>query len=77
MRPVCLNDFVNDEFVKYISIIGSVASLIGIAFTYWQIYKTRCAAEPAKDASLQTQKAISRNLLISDISICIKYNEEI
>jgi len=72
-----LNDCVNDEFVKWISIIGSVASLIGIAFTYWQIYKTRRAAEAAKDASLQTQKAISRNLLISDVSNCMKHIEEI
>ena len=67
----------SNEFVKRIGIIGSVASLIGIAFAYWQIYKTRQAAEAAKDASLQTQKIISRNLLISDVSNCMKHIEEI
>ncbi len=43
----------------------------------WQIYKTRRAAEAAEVASLQTQKSILRNLLLSDVSICIKHIEEI
>ncbi len=69
--------FVNDEFVKWIGFIGSVASLIGLPIAIWQIYKTRRAAEAAEVASLQTQKSILRNLLLSDVSICIKYIEEI
>ena len=67
----------NSEIVNWISIIGSFASLIGLAFAYWQIYKTRKAAESAEKASRQTKEAISRNLLIYDISTCIKYIEEI
>lgn len=43
----------------------------------WQIYKTRRAAEAAEVASLQTQKSILRNLLLSDVSTCIKHIEEI
>lgn len=67
----------SDEFVKWIGFIGSVASLIGLPIAIWQIYKTRRAAEAAKEASLQTQKSILRNLLLSDVSICIKHIEEI
>ena len=69
--------FMSDEFVKWIGFIGSVASLIGLPIAIWQIYKTRRAAEAAKEASLQTQKSILRNLLLSDVSICIKHIEEI
>ncbi len=67
----------NDEFVKWIGIIGSVASLIGLPVAIWQIYKTRRAAEAAREASLQTQKVISRNLFISDVSTCVKHIEEL
>ena len=67
----------SDEFIKWIGVIGSVASLIGIAFAYWQIYKTRQAAEAAKDAADRTQKFISRNLLLSDVSTCTRNLEEI
>ena len=67
----------SDEFIKWIGVIGSIASLIGIAFAYWQIYKTRQAAEAAKDAADRTQKFISRNLLLSDVSTCTRNLEEI
>ena len=67
----------SDEFVKWIGVIGSVASLVGLPIAIWQIYKTRRAAEAAEIASLQTQKSILRNLLLSDVSICIKHIEEI
>ena len=69
--------FMSDEFVKWIGIIGSVASLVGLPIAIWQIYKTRRAAEAAEVASLQTQKSILRNLLLSDVSICIKYIEPV
>lgn len=67
----------NSDIVNWISIIGSFLSLIGVIIALVQISKTRRAAEAAKNASIQTQKAISRNLLISDISICLKHNEEV
>ncbi len=67
----------NDEFVKWISVIGSIASLIGLPVAIWQIYKTRRAAEAATKAVIRTQKAISRNLLLSDISNCTRNTEEI
>ncbi|MGC2238437.1 MAG: hypothetical protein WA584_19945 [Pyrinomonadaceae bacterium] len=66
----------NSELVNWISIVGSFLSLLGVIIALIQISKTRRAAEAAKDASLQTQKAISRNLLISDVSNSIKHIEE-
>jgi len=67
----------SDEFIKWIGVLGSLASLVGLPIAIWQIYKTRRAAEAAETASLQTQKSILRNLLLSDVSICIKHIEEI
>ncbi len=65
-----------DNLYWWLSILGSLASLIGFPVALWQIYKTRRIAEAAKDASIQTQKAISRNLLLSDISICVRHIQE-
>ena len=67
----------SSELVNWISIIGSFLSLIGVIIALVQISKTRRAAEAAKDASLQTQNAISRNLLLSDVSTCVKHIEEL
>ena len=67
----------SSELVNWISIIGSFLSLTGVIIALVQISKTRRAAEAAKDASIETQKAISRNLLLSDVSNCVKHIEEI
>jgi len=67
----------SDEFVKWIGVIGSVASLVGLPIAIWQIYKTRRAAEAAKNSADRTQKFISRNLLLSDVSTCTRNLEEI
>lgn len=67
----------SSEFVNWISIIGSFLSLFGVIIALIQISKIRHAAEAAKDASLQTQNAILRNLLLSDVSVCVKHTEEI
>lgn len=72
-----MGNFMNDEFVKWIGVIGSVASLIGLPVAIWQIYKTRHAAEAAKDASNKTQKIISQNLLLTDISTCAKLIDDV
>lgn len=67
----------SDEFIKWIGIIGSVASLVGIYYAIKQINKTLEAAEAAKEAALKTRKVISRNLLLSDVSTCTRIIEEI
>ncbi len=67
----------SSEIVNWISITGSFLSLAGVIIAVWQIYKTRRVAEAAKDAALKTQEAISRNLLLSDVSTCAKNIEEI
>ena len=67
----------NSEFVNWISVLGSLASLIGLPIAIWQIRKTRRVAEAAREASNQTQKTISNNLLIADVSTCTRNLEEI
>ena len=67
----------NDEFVKWIGVIGSIASLVGLPVAIWQIYKTRRATEAATKAVLRTQNIISRNLILSDTSTCTRNLEEI
>lgn len=57
--------------------MGSIASLIGFPVAIWQIVKTRHIAEATKKATLKTQKAISHNLILSDISTSIKNIEQI
>ena len=66
-----------DSLANWASIIGFFVSLIGITFAIWQINKTRRAAEAATEASNRTQKTISRNLLLSDVSICTKNLDDI
>lgn len=67
----------SSEIVNWIGVIGSFLSLIGVIIAIWQIRKTRRIAQAAKDASERTQKIISRNLLLSDVSTCTKNLEEI
>lgn len=67
----------NDEFAKWIGVIGSVASLIGLPIAIWQIYKTRRATEAATRAVLRTQNTISRNLILTEASTCTRNLEEI
>ncbi len=61
----------------WLGLLGSIASLIGLPVAIWQIYKTKKIALAAKTASLETQRAISRNLLLSDVSVCVRHIEEI
>ena len=67
----------NSEIINIIGVVGSFLSLIGVIIAIWQINKTKRIAQAAKDASDRTQKIISRNLLLSDVSTCTKNLEEI
>lgn len=67
----------SENLYWWLGLLGSIASLIGLPVAIWQISKTRKVAEAAKDASLATQKAISRNILLSDVLVCVKHIEEI
>ena len=62
----------NSEIVNWISIIGSILSLIGVGIAIWQIRLVKKAAVAAKEAADQTQKTISQNLLLSNVHTCIK-----
>ncbi len=67
----------NSEIVNWISIIGSILSLLGVGIAIRQISLVKKAAVAAKDAANQTQKTISQNLLLSNVHTCIKNLEEI
>lgn len=67
----------SSELVNWISIIGSVLSLISLWIAIEQIRKTKHAAEAALEASNHTQQIISRNLLLSDVKTCLRNLEEI
>lgn len=67
----------SSDLLNWISIFGSLLSLIGVIIAIVQIRKTRRAAEAAKDASLQAQRTISRNLLLSDVPTCTRNLEQI
>lgn len=66
-----------NEVANWITVIGSLLSLVGVCIAIWQILKTRRIAQAAKDASDQTQRIISRNLLIYDVKTCLKNLDEI
>jgi hypothetical protein len=67
----------SNELLNWISVVGSLLSLIGVIVAIWQILLVKRTAQAAKDASDRTQKIISRNLLLSDVSTCTKNLEEI
>src|SRR5690349_18691413 len=67
----------DNQLVNIISIIGSFLTLIGVIIAITQIRKTLSAAKAAQSAANQTQQAISRRVLLTDISTCIRSLEEI
>ncbi|HLL75459.1 MAG TPA: hypothetical protein VK421_09335 [Pyrinomonadaceae bacterium] len=67
----------SNQLINTISIIGSVLSLIGVIIAIAQIRKTLRAAKAAQAAATQTQIAISRNVLLTDISTCARSLEEL
>lgn len=67
----------SNDVVYWINIAGSIASLFGVPFAIWQIHKVKRAADAAREAANQTQKTISKNLLLADVNTCIKNLGEI
>jgi hypothetical protein len=60
-----------------IAAAGSVLSLIGVAIAIWQIRKTLRVAEAAQRAAEETQRAITRSVLLTDLSTCTTALEEL
>lgn len=65
-----------ETFYWWFAFLGSLASLIGLPVVIWQIVKARRIAEATQRASLRTQRIISRNLLLSEASICVRHIQE-
>ena len=66
----------NSEVANWISVIGSILSLLGVIIAIQQIRQVKKSADAAKKAADRTQRIISRNLLLSDVKNCIKNLDE-
>ncbi len=72
-----LTPSMNSEVANWISVVGSILSLLGVIIAIQQIRQVKKSADAAKEAADRTQRTISRNLLLSDVKNCIKNLEEI
>lgn len=67
----------DDRIVDIIGIAGSALSLIGVVVALVQIRRTLRAAQAAEAAAREVQQKISRNVLLADVSTCVRSLEEI
>jgi hypothetical protein len=71
--------FLNDYWRDWLSAIGGVgttATLIGLAVAFWQIVRTRSAAEAASQAASETRDRITRLSALVDLNrLCSQANE--
>jgi hypothetical protein len=56
---------------------GDVASLAGLALTIWAVFKTKKAAEQARDAAQQVKDRIASLDTLADVSAAITIMDEI
>ncbi len=71
-------DFLNlYDFWNLIALLGFIATILGFIITIWQIIKTRKVAMAAKNAATVTRSAINRDIILMEISACIKTIEEV
>ncbi len=51
-------------WVEWLNVVGFVITIVGFAFAFWQILKTRSAAEAAGQAAVITQRQLASNQLL-------------
>lgn len=61
----------------WISLLGSIASLVGFPIAIWQLWRIKNSSEAAEDASIQTKNYITDNLLVSDTSNTLRYLNDV
>ena len=75
-----------DDFIEYfvfgrgsyiVNSLAFVITLIGFVFTYWQIKKSKTAAQEAKEAVLKVREDMRRINLVSELSKAISLMNEI
>lgn len=57
--------------MDWFTVVGTLASLLGIGVALSQLNKTRKAAEAAKEAAGVATNAIKRNVALIDVTACI------
>jgi len=65
------------SLVDVIGVVGSLLSLLGVIIALVQIRKTLAAARAAAVAAKDTQLAIARSVLLTDVSACVRSVEEV
>jgi len=63
--------------INEITIGGFLLSLLGLAFVILQIRRTRQVAEAARSAALNTRIDLQKNVLLAEISGCIRLIEQV
>ncbi len=61
-----------ESLIFWLSLIGSLASVVGLPIAIWQIVKARTAAEASKLASIDTRNTISRNIVLTELMGCLR-----
>lgn len=63
--------------LELLSMVGLIVSLSGFGIAYWQIRRTRSAAESAEQAASEAREGISYITSISDLSQIISQMEQV
>lgn len=63
--------------LNIVSVAGTILSLVGVIIAIVQIRKTRLAAEAAARSATSTQRAISQNVMLTDVATCTTSLEEV
>lgn len=61
----------------WVSLIGTILSLIGLGFTAYQVVKARKAADAASEAAKQARAVMRGTVLLSDVSKCSSSIDEV
>ena len=65
------------RLLDYLTLTGTLLSVIGVAIALFQLSRTRRAAEAAQEAASASRQAFARALLGSDVARCAGMIEEI
>jgi len=67
----------NQTFLAWASLIGTVVSVVGFGVAIWQLRRTAKAAKAAELASTLARAAVSESVLLTELASCIRSIEEI
>jgi hypothetical protein len=65
------------QYGNYASVVGLIVSVLGFAFTIWQVIKSRKVAEEAKVIAREAINRISTHLFFTQVTTAIKLIQEL